>query len=732
MTSNTPERCAETLLVEIRTEELPPKLVRELAASFPRSLCAELNKAGFVGGIPFPQYTTWATPRRFVALLANIKSESPEKEIFRRGPQTAACRDSEGAPTKALIGFMQSAGATCEKDLIETEEKGKKYIAWKGMQPGKKLADELPAIVERVLLNLPAPRLMRWGDNDFKFIRPIRGVMLLHGKTHIAGKIMNIAATETTKGHPIMSEGEITINHASDYEDALREKGKVIICWESRYKEIENYFRETVSNTSYRLPTVYSYNSMIESYDDDYTPSGYDENLVGEVAAMCEKPAVYLGEIDGNISLPDFCVIGCMEKHHRFFHLLDSDTGKLSRAYLLVADNAPENPAPMIAGFNAVLRARLRDVQFYYNEDKKIPLENYIEKLKSITYHQKLGSQYDRVCRLQKIAAAIGELMDLSGAAKSALDIAARVCKADLPTLMIGEYPEFEGKMAAEYFCENKDMADIVGKHNLPEHGIGMSGENSRVCFALALADNLEKLAAMFGIGEKPDGNKDPHGLRGAAARIAHTLSTDEPELPGDKLLQITAAAFGELPQFDANEIWDFIVARARYGLIGTYYNDDGESEEILIQKLITAQDAQNAVFAKRNFLLADMQKRYDAMRSFGGKDAETLIAANKRINNIFRKSGVNPDDLPAPDESLFGEAAERALARAVADLQKETQAHIAKNDYAAALKTLAKAAAPVGAFFDEVLVNAEDEKIRRNRFALLRELRALLNCVAD
>ena len=709
----------EMLLVEIRTEELPPAQLWRLADAFPDLLLEELRKKGFADdksqrAKDDNENKLLATPRRLVALLQNIKSESAAKTVMRRGPQIAACKDSEGAPTKALIGFMQSIGATCENDLQQIEENGKTYVAWKSEEPPRRLANELAAVVEGVLLNLPAPRLMRWGDNDFKFIRPVRGILMIHGNEFIGGEVFGIRAGKTTKGHPVLCTKEIAPQNANEYESVMRKSGKVIADMNVRRELI----REKLEKSAKMASSV---------YDDIRFNS-----ILYEVRNMCEMPAVYAGTMDGGETLPDFCIIECMIKHQRFFPLSDS-IGKLNcKNYLLVADNAPENPETMIAGFDSVLRARLRDLQFYYDEDKKKTADDYLEKLKSVVYHGKLGSQFDRVCRLQKIANEIAALMQLNAVDKARLDSAVRVCKADLPTLMIGEYPELAGKMAAEYFCEKK-TAEIVSIHNEPAQNMHrfLGDKSLRAYNALVLSDSLEKLAGMFGIGEKPDGSKDPHGLRAAAARIMLILLESETELPGDKLLQIAAAAFDKLPHFDANEIWDFIAARTRW-------EEDFNETVVNItmkettQKLFATRKIQNAVFAKRNFLLADIKKRYFAVSGFAGTDAAILIAANKRINNIFRKSGVKVESLAGVDESLFGESAERALYKTVRELRQKTDALIAKNDYGGALTLLCDAAAPTDKFFDEVLVNAEDEKIRANRFALLGELRALLNRVAD
>ncbi|MBE8158641.1 MAG: glycine--tRNA ligase subunit beta, partial [Betaproteobacteria bacterium] len=619
------------------------------------------------------------------------------------GPQTAACRDSEGAPTKALIGFMHSVGATCENDLTETEEKGKKYIAWKGVSAGKKLADELAAIVERVLLNIPAPRLMRWGDNDFKFIRPIRGVLLLHGETHVSGEVMKIAATKTTKGHPLLAAGEIEITTAEEYEVSMRE---IFVIADINARK--NYIYDELRNVKFSEPAV------LQDWPDEVrdntgaTIGGQnkvdDESpLICEVAAMCEYPILHQRKINGTLmNLPLLCMMECMKKHQRFFPFTNY-SGKLMQDYFMVADNDPGSPESMLRGYDSVLRARLRDMQFYYEEDIKIPLTDYVEKLKLIVFHQKLGNQHTRIARVCKIAATVAPQADLDFSATEIKDAAEKIL-APLSTKMIDEYPDLQECMAAEYFGETRAFSFV------------------HLCY------DMEKLAGMFGVGEIPTGSKDPHGLRRDALKIAEFLVIPGGQITPDigKFIAAAVESFDGKIANAEKEIHAFILDRIRFSFSTkapyriTYFAPNSNIMESLLSR------------NSRDFRWFDV--KVDAVKEFADnrKISEPLAAVNKRINNIFRKSGVDADALPPPDESLFGEEAERNLWQAVLDLRKETDSYIAENNYAAALQTLSTAAEPVDAFFEKVLVNAEDEKIRKNRFALLRELRELLNCVAD
>ncbi len=683
-----------TLLVEIRTEELPPNVLWDFSDSFPYMLLTALKKSGFLDGkprraaMPYSRpYKALATPRRLAALLENIKIESAETEIYRRGPQLAACHDSDKNPTKALIGFMHSVGVTCEKDLIQTEEKGKTYIAWKGMQAGKKLSDELAAIVENVLFSLPSPRLMRWGDNDFKFSRPVHGLLMLHGDKHISGKIMNITATKTTLGHPVMSAGEIAINNVDDYEKIMQDEGHVIVDINKRQEMIISQIFNASRAGGFSLSKEMSKSSKKDSF------LLRDNSLLRELAAMCEYPKVYLRIIDESFMLlPSPCISECMKKHQRFLPLENEDH-ELSHRYFLVADNEPVNSEDMLRGYDTVLRARLRDVKFYYEMDQEISLDDYVEKLKSIIFHNKLGNQHARINRVCKIAATLDY-------PKQEIEETAKTILAPLSTLMVNEYPKLQERMGKVYFIKNGSAQ---------EHHFDL------VC---ALYD-LEKIVGIFGIGEIATGSKDPNGLRRCAHNLADQLSYNIFELSKTPSIRKLIAA--AIESFDGkiadvnNEVYDFILERVRY-MNGLSY----PTKSVLSQAPDSFLYVTEKIVAVNTFI-QDVPS-----------ECKTLAAADKRIKNILRKSNMDAHDSAAPDESLFAQDEERDLWNCLKELQAESDVQIKENDFESALQTLAKAAKPIDTFFDKVLVNAEDEKIRNNRFALLNKTKELLNQVCD
>ena len=684
------------LLVEARTEELPPQLLPGLANQFPDSLLANLKRAGFADDDSHREPDAngkpklLATPRRVVALLKNIRRIAPDRMLTRRGPQVASALDKDGRPTKALEGFLRATGSQFG-DLRKLTERGREYFAVDLRETGGTLDAKLAGIVQETLLALNAPRLMRWGDNDWRFIRPLRGVVMLWEGDAIAGEVMGAQAGRTTLGHRFMSEGEVEIRSAMEYEGAM-EGAKVIADFYARVEKINNEC-ESVADENGGVPLGATF-------------------MNATIAAMTECPRVYCGKIRPEfMDIPADCFNLCLQKHQRCFPMMKALSENRIPHFLYVADNAPESAAEMTRGFERVISARLADVAFYLAEDKKTSPEGNREKLKRIAYHEKLGSQFDRAERIRAIAAKIGAMMSLDGEEMKKLDRAAFICKADLPTLMVAEHPELEGIMAAEYYADDNEVGEIVQKHNL----LALDDKPSVLC--LKLANCMEKIAGMFWAGEKPTGDKDPHGLRGKATSVAYALL--ESNLQVRKLIGAALSAFApDKPSECADEIYNYLAERARqHGVLGAL----GQTAET------------NAIFSQKPDTFSDIVSKQHALTEF--KDtpgAATLIEANKRINNILRKSGANPDDLPEVDAALFQNEEEKRLDSERREVAKQTADRMAEQDFGAALQSLSSLAAPLDAFFENVMVNADDPKIRANRFALLAELRALLNQVAD
>ena len=691
------------LLVEARTEELPPQLLPDLANQFPDSLLTNLKRAGFADddshreqdGNGKPKLL--ATPRRVAALLKNIRRAAPDRMLTRRGPQVASALDKDGRPTKALEGFLRATGSQFG-DLRKLTERGREYFAVDLRETGGTLDAKLAGIVQETLLSLNAPRLMRWGDNDWRFIRPLRGVVMLWGSDAIAGEVMGVQAGRTTLGHRFMSEGEVEIASATEYESAMR-GARVVADFYARVKKINNEC-ESVADENGGVPLGATFADF-----------GTFPKMDWIIAAMTEYPRVHCGNIRPEfMDIPADCFNLCLQKHQRCFPMEDAAKNRLPH-FLYVADNAPQDAAEMTRGFERVISARLADVAFYLAEDKKTSPEGNREKLKRIAYHEKLGSQFDRAERIRAIAAKIGAMMNLDEAEMQKLDRAAFICKADLPTLMVAEHPELEGIMAAEYYADDDEVGEIVQKHNL------LLPDRKPSVLCLQLANCMEKIAGMFWAGEKPTGDKDPHGLRGKATSVAYALL--ESKLQVRKLIGAALSAFApDSPSECADEIYNYIAERARQH---PRLSVRGQTAEA------------NAIFSQRPDTFSDIESKQDALTEFKGTpEAATLIEANKRINNILRKSGANPDDLPEVDGALFQSEEEKRLDSERREVAKQTADRMAEQDFGAALQSLSSLAAPLDAFFEKVMVNADEPEIRANRFALLAELRKLLNQVAD
>lgn len=704
----------DPLLVEIRCEELPPTQVAALARHFPAQLLAALRQAGFADDDSAVARRDnapllLATPRRFAARLDGIAATATQALVQRRGPALAACTDADGQPSKALRGFMKSVGVSDRAELTEVKEKGQTYIAYEETRGGEALADSLATLIENVLLAINAPRLMRWGNHDFKFIRPLRGVLMLYGDTALPGTLLGVTAAPHSVGHPTLAAAPLAIPAAEQYEQTLLESGKVIVDINKRQQAIAAQFNGT-------------------------SP---DARLLAEVTAMCEYPTVYTGTIDeAFLDLPAFCVEECMVKHQRAFPIYDNSA--LTARYRFVADNRPAVADTLINGFNTVLRARLRDVEFYLNEDRKLSIDDALDKLWRVVYHHRLGSQCERVERLRQLAEILASRWSLNESQRQQLLEATRKCKSDLPTLMISEYPELEGQIAALYFCGNDAaVAELVRYHNRRDWRQSPLADDPTF-HTLLLTLQLEKLVGLFGAGEKPSGNKDPHGLRHAAAVCADILTSCKPTLalgtalsdaarvfsnlrftgkaiePHDLALQDLAGAVPtDLPPVDLDAIAQFITERRRQELL-----EQGMPAAVL-----------NAVLATPPDYLADIGDKAAALNEFLKQDAAAaLIEAHKRTINILRKSGVAAHDMPVdPETKLFEYEEEHRLYDELSE-----NLNLPTDDYPAILQATAAMRDNVDAFFTAVLVNTDNEPARNNRLALLCQLRDFFNTVGD
>ena len=648
-----------------------------------------LAEAGFIDTANAGEW--FATPRRLALQFADCLATQPDRVIEKKGPAVASGLGADGKPTKALEGFMRSAGVTFEQ--LEKLQDGKaEYFVARIAKSGEALDAHLAGFVEAALKKLPVAKIMRWGAGEAQFVRPVHGLMLLHGARIVAGHVLGLTSRNITRGHRFMSSGDIVIAHANDYATTLATQGKVVAGYDERRAMIRA-----------QLDTL--------AADREWLP---DEALVDEVTALVEFPVVYEAGFEAAfLAVPQECLILTMKANQKYFPLFEA--GKLSNRFLVVSNMQVADPKHIIGGNERVVRPRLSDARFFFNQDRKTPLAARVAKLGNIVYHNKLGSVGERVQRLARLAVTIAGHL---GADKAQAGRAALLAKADLVTDMVGEFPELQGIMGRYYAQHDQEpaaVADAIEGHYHPRFN-GDTLPQGNIACAVALADKLDALTGFFGIGQIPTGDKDPFALRRAALGVLRILM--EAPLPLDLAELIDAAAAGFAPgllqgEFKA-QLADFMFERLRNLL-----REAGHE-----QKLI------DAVLALKPTRIDKVPAKLAAVKAFVAlPEAAALAAANKRIVNILRKTDVVSGEA---DVALLQEAAEKALFARLTAITPAVRSFVANEDYADALKALAGLRSEVDVFFDGVMVMAEEPLTRANRLALLSQLADLMNQVAD
>ena len=684
-----------TLLVELLTEELPPKALARLGEVFAAQIHAGLSDRNLVAA--GDNYRWFATPRRLAIQVPGVLAVAPDATAFEKIMPVGVALNADGQPTPALLKKLEAKGIpVAEIARFEKRMDGKsETFFYQAAVKGAKLDDVLAGIVGDALKKLPIPKLMRWGDTDHQFVRPVHGLILLHGERLVPGELLGLSSRNVTRGHRFMSTGEITIASAESYVDTLRTQGKTIASFAER--------RESIG---------LQLDAKAKALNATINPA---DGLLDEVTALVEWPVVYVGEFEAEyLEVPQECLILTMQQNQKYFPLLDA-AGKLLNKFLIVSNMQVDDPIHIVSGNARVVRPRLSDARFFYNQDRKTSLASRLEKLGHVVYHNKLGSVLQRVERLEALAQKIAVHLGASGSLAAR---AARLSKADLVTDMVGEFPELQGIMGRYYALhdgEDKAVADAVQSHYQPRFA-GDALPVGNIACAAALADKVDALVGFFGIGQIPTGDKDPFGLRRAALGILRILM--EASLPLDlaELIADAQAGFapGVLTQPVSEPLLDFMLDRLR-GLL----KDAGH-----------APDAIEAVLAQRPTRIDRVPAKLAAVRDFQRlPDALALAAANKRIGNILKKA---EGQLPEPDVALLQEPAEKALFERVVLIAPLVKSHVANADYADALKALAAVRAEVDRFFDEVMVNVDEPLLRANRLGLLKALFDQLNAVAD
>ncbi|OQA33620.1 MAG: Glycine--tRNA ligase beta subunit [Betaproteobacteria bacterium ADurb.Bin341] len=685
----------QTLLIELLTEELPPKALARLAEVFAAQVHAGLSDHNLVAA--GTDYHWFATPRRLAVQVPHVLAVAPEATTLEKIMPVTVALDAADNPTPALLKKLEAKGIpVSEISQFEKRLDGKsETFFYQATVPGAKLDDVLAGIVAEALKKLPIPKVMRWGDKDVQFVRPVHGLMMLHGERIIPGRALGCESCRTTLGHRFLSTGTLRIPHAESYAATLKVEGKVI----ADFAERREWIAEQLQTKAREL------NANIHRA----------EGLLDEVTALVEWPVVYVGEFEAEyLEVPQECLILTMQQNQKYFPLTDTQ-GKLINKFLIVSNMAVTDPVHIVTGNAKVVRPRLADARFFFNQDRKTTLAARLDKLANVVYHNKLGSQLQRVERLEALARKIATRLGADGALAAR---AARLAKADLATDMVGEFPELQGIMGRYYALhdgEEAGVADALRAHYQPRFA-GDALPTGHLAASVALADKLDALTGFFGIGQSPTGDKDPFGLRRAALGVLRILMETPLPLDLDALLADAEAGFsnGLLTQPVRAPLADFLFDRLRG----------------LLREAGHAPDAIEAVLVQRPTRIDRVPMKLAAVHEFLRLPESTaLAAANKRIGNILKKAEV---PIGAPNAALLQEDAEKALFAEVQRITPLVKAHVAAEAYAQALRELATVRTVVDTFFDKVMVNVDDPALRANRLGLLKSLYEQLNAVAD
>ena len=680
----------QNFLVEIGTEELPPKALKTLATSFADNVEAELNQAG----LSFDKIEWFAAPRRLAVKVLNLATQQPSKEIEKRGPAVSAAFDAEGKPTKAAEGWARGCGITVDQAERIATDKGE-WLVHRAKIEGQPTKNLLNGIVANALAKLPIPKPMRWADKTVQFIRPVHTVTMLLGDELIEGEILGVASARTIRGHRFLGEKGFEIQHADQYPQLLREKGSVVADFNERKAEI--------------LAKSQAKATALGGVAD------IEESLLEEVTSLVEYPNVLAAKFEERfLAVPAEALVYTMKGDQKYFPIYDKD-GKLLPHFIFVSNINPEDPTAIIEGNEKVVRPRLTDAEFFFKTDLKQKLVDRLPRLETVLFQQQLGTLKDKTDRIEQLA---GEIAKQIGADEAKAKRAGLLSKCDLMTNMVFEFTDTQGVMGMHYARhdgEDEEVAVALNEQYMPRFA-GDELPKSLVASAVALADKFDTLTGIFGIGQAPKGSADPFALRRAALGALRIIVEKNLPLDLEDLVKKSATLFGAklTNQNVVADVVDFMLGRFR-----AWYQDEGIAVDVI-----------QAVLARRPTRPADFDARVRAVSHFRTLDsAEALAAANKRVSNILAKADTAIGEINLTD---CVESAEKALAEAVLALRTEVQPLIAQGDYTAVLDKLANLRVPVDSFFDNVIVNAEDPALRQNRLAILNTLQELFLQVAD
>jgi glycyl-tRNA synthetase beta chain len=680
-------------LVEIGTEELPPKALKSLMQAFADGVGAGLDRERLAHG----ELRAFATPRRLAVLVQDLAGRQENRATELKGPPVSVAFDAEGQPTAAARAFAEKCGIAVEALGRTATAKGE-WLTGRSVEEGQPADAVLPGIVQDALDKLPIPRRMRWGDSDAEFVRPVRWLLMLHGRETVAATVLGHASGNVTRGHRFLAEGEIAIEAPRKYAEVLEKKGRVLADFAARRQRIADGVSKAAASVG-------------------GTPLGDDE-LYDEVTALTEWPVPMIGRFDESfLDLPREVIVATLTHHQRYFPIVDA-AGNLQAEFVTVANLESAEPERVRDGNQRVIRPRLADAAFFRDQDLEMKLADRLPQLERIVYSEGLGSLHDKTARVARLTVVIASTLGLD---QGTAERAAWLSRADLTTGMVGEFPELQGVMGSYYAAasgEPEAVAQAIREMYLPRHA-GDALPATVVGRALSLADRIDSLAGQFALGRKPTGNRDPQGLRRASLGIVRILVEQAVDLDLPALL---AASVADQPVSVADaaalihELYDFIVERMR----AWYVDGRGVAAEVF-----------ESVRTGRPASLHDFDLRLEGVAAFVElPQASSLAAANKRIANILRQSGE--DECGTVDPGLLEAGTERGLYDALETARAQVQPLMQQRDYAAALASLAELRGPVDRFFDDVMVMTEDAAARRNRLALLAGLRELFLRIAD
>ena len=748
---------ANDLLVEIGTEELPPKALRGLSEAFAAEIKAELaagfDTTGFAHGAPVP----YATPRRLAVRIPGVPGTQPDRDVERRGPPLAHAFDDKGKPTRAALGFAKSVGVDVDR-LVRLETEAGAWLAHRYTETGATLASLLPGMLERALERLPAPRRMRWADRDTEFVRPVHWVVLMHGGEVVEAEILGVRSGRVTRGHRFHHDfrrtGGIALEHAGRYEAALRDEGRVVAGFEARM--------ETIREQAEREARALGGRALI------------DPTLLEENTALVEWPVAVAGHFDAAfLALPDAVLTATMQGHQRYFPVAGDD-GALMPHFIAVSNIASRDVETVRKGNERVIRPRLSDAAYFFDADCRRSLESRLEGLEDVVFQRELGTLHAKARRVSALAGRVAEAMDGSSEAVAHARRAGLLSKCDLLTEMVGEFPELQGRMGCEYARrdgEPEAVAAAIGEVYLPRFADDAIPA-TRAGRAVAIADKLDTLAGIFGIGQAPSGDKDPYALRRAALGVLRIIIEAGLDLDLDKMIDAASRGHDTIARGPTVERVHRQVSRFMMERLRAWFADRSIPADVF-----------NAVLAKQPTRPLDFAHRVRAVEAFRAlPEAASLAAANKRIRNILRQAEQAGIDIPpfkpeasspagsppsafsasaepaSPRENgdptggmtaehmpsrggtgsagaadpLFREDAERSLAAMLAEIEPRAREMLDAGEYTGALTSLAGLRDGVDAFFDTVKVMDDDEKVRGNRLALLARIGALFMETAD